>query len=149
MVTSTRSNASGRSRSQPPPGAPAPVVTLALVVAPAPVVVPAPVAPAISFIEDPYQGNINPGTDQGLKLYLNAIKPVEEDQRMKVSISQAKSIRATLEELSNQFGWAQLVHNISDNNGNRKSIFRDIKQLKVSNIHPNWPGLNSEWRRTG
>ena len=71
MVTSTRFNSSGRSRgrSQPPPGAPA----LAPVVAPAPIVVPAPVAPATCFIEDPHQGNVNPGADQGLKLHLNDV----------------------------------------------------------------------------
>ena len=129
MVTSTRTNSRGRSPANSRGRSPAPSVP----VVPAPAV-PAPVVPSVLFIEDPYQGDINPGTDQGLKLYLNATKSVEDDQRIDINVSQAKAIRATLEELSNQFGWAQLVHNIQNDSGIRKSIFRDIKQLKVSNV---------------
>lgn len=41
------------------------------------------------FVDDPYQGNINPGTTDGAKLYLKATAAIPEEDKFDLNISSA------------------------------------------------------------
>ena len=42
------------------------------------------------FVDDPYQGDINPGTTDGAKLYLKATASISDDEKFDLTISSAQ-----------------------------------------------------------
>ena len=42
-------------------------------------------APNLVFVDDPFKGNINPGTAEGAKLYLKATASISEDDKFEVN----------------------------------------------------------------
>ena len=43
----------------------------------------------ILFVSDPFQGNINPGTSDGAKLYMKATTSIDDEDKFNVNISNA------------------------------------------------------------
>ena len=86
---------------------------------------------------NPYNGNINPSINHGLKLFLKSTKEHKEDTKLKFSQSNEKSITSAFESGACKFEWSTLV-NVVPSNGTRKNIkfipknFSDVtfKQVK-------------------
>ena len=61
------------------------------------------------FVSNPYHGEIYPGTSAGLKLYLTAMKPVEESKKVELSIENSILIKSMLTQAASNFGWSKAI----------------------------------------
>ena len=59
--------------------------------------------PATPFLSDPFEGDINPGTADGAKLFASATKDRVKDDILTVSQSKVTDIMATFRHDSNMF----------------------------------------------
>ena len=57
------------------------------------------------FVDDPYQGDINPGTTDGSKLYLKATASITEEDKFDLNISTAQKFLDLMRREDNNFGW--------------------------------------------
>ena len=88
-----------------------------------------------TFTLDPYQADINPGTENGSKLYLKACAKVEKEKRIAIVTEQAKQIKRYFESLNDQFGWSSLTGSVpSAADGNNYSIFSNTAKLTVEDV---------------
>lgn len=46
--------------------------------------------PALVFVDDPFKGNINPGTSDGAKLHMRATTKVSQDDKFVININNAQ-----------------------------------------------------------
>ena len=63
----------------------------------------------IVFVDDPYQGDINPGTTDGAKLYIKATAAIPEDEKFDLTISTAQKFLDLMQRDSNNFSWGHLI----------------------------------------
>ena len=67
------------------------------------------VDPVVNYVLIPFEGDINPGDPQGLKLYLQSTKEIfEEVEKLDIPVSNAKDIIDYFLSLSNKYGWGRL-----------------------------------------
>ena len=66
-------------------------------------------AAAQQFVDDPFKGNINPGTSEGAKLYLKATASISEDDKFEINITSAQKFVDMVTKDANNFGWGALV----------------------------------------
>ena len=86
--------------------------------------------PALVFVDDPYHGDINPGTTEGAKLYLKATTAIKEDEKFDLNISTAQKFLDLMRRDSNNFGWGTLIRAIPENDANTtKNLLKDHKIL--------------------
>ena len=78
--------------------------------------VPLPVTMAFNL--NPYNGDINPSTNEGLKLFLKATEEKKDDLKLKISQSNVKNIMSAFESDARKFRWSSLVHIIYINDAN-------------------------------
>ena len=88
-----------------------------------------------AFLTNPFDGDINPGTPDGLKLYNKAIAAPED----KLSIQQknANDIQAHFESDASDFGWGTLIGRVKIdgvNNGPTKNILTETRELTLEMI---------------
>jgi len=85
-------------------------------------------APPMVFVDDPYHGNINPGTTDGAKLYLKATASIPEEDKFDLNISSAQKFLDLMRRDSNNFGWGTLIRAIPAENENVvKNLLKDHK----------------------
>lgn len=86
--------------------------------------------PAAIFVDDPYHGDINPGTTDGAKLYLKATTAIKEDEKFDLNISTAQKFLDLMRRDSNNFGWGALIRAIPEADANtNKNLLKDHKVL--------------------
>ena len=60
--------------------------------------------PAVNYVLNSFEGNINPGDPQGLKLYLQETKEIDqESDKLDVAVSNKKGIIYHFISLSNKY----------------------------------------------
>ena len=65
--------------------------------------------PAISFLSDPFEGDINPGTADGAKLFATATKDRAKEDLLMISQSKVTDIMSSFRHDSNMFCWGKLI----------------------------------------
>ena len=68
-----------------------------------------PVQNNLVFVDDLYQGDINPGTTDGAKLYIKATAAIPEDEKFDLTILMAQKFLDLMQRDSNNFGWGHLI----------------------------------------
>ena len=56
------------------------------------------------FVDDPYHGDINPGTTAAAKFYLKATAAISEDDKFDLNISSAQKFLNFMRRDANNFG---------------------------------------------
>ena len=92
-------------------------------------------AAALQFVDDPFKGNIYPGTAEGAKLYVKATASISEDDKFEINITSAQKFVDVVTKDANTFGWGLLVRAIpSDGNGETKNILIDHRDITFEMI---------------
>jgi len=90
--------------------------------------------PAI-FVDDPYHGNINPGTTDGAKLYLKATASISDDDKFDLNISSAQKFLDVMRRDATNFGWGSLIRAIQGNDANEtRNLLKDHKVITEAQI---------------
>ena len=90
--------------------------------------------PAI-FVDDPYHGNINPGTTDGAKLYLKATASISDDDKFDLNISSAQKFLDVMRRDATNFGWGSLIRAIQGNDANEtRNLLKDHKIITEAQI---------------
>jgi len=67
----------------------------------------------LSYHENPFRGEINPGTSEGLKLFLNATKTLNKDEMLDLKTGNAKALMDHLVKACSAYGWNKLVDRVN------------------------------------
>ena len=87
------------------------------------------------FVDDPFQGDINPGTTEGAKLYLKATSVIPEEDKFDLNISTAQKFLDLIRRDANNFGWGSLIRAIPQENENTtKNLLKDHKILAEEHL---------------
>ena len=65
-----------------------------------------------TYIEDPFSVGINPGTSEGLKLYLKAI--TDRTTKEEITQSNVKAAMLMFKSDAQDFSWGVLVHRVTN-----------------------------------
>ena len=90
--------------------------------------------PNDNWTEDPFRGNIRPGTTEGLKLYLKASAKIDEDDKYDVNIENAQKFLDDMSQDANNFGWGKLVRHVQVSATDHKDLFKDHKDITFEHI---------------
>ena len=71
-----------------------------------------PVQNNLVFVDDHYQGDINPGSTDGAKLYIKGTAAIPEDEKFDLTISATLKFLDLMRRDSNNFGWGHLIRAI-------------------------------------
>ena len=85
-----------------------------------------------TFVRNPYLGDVNPGTAEGLKLYNKATDP----PKTKLEINQANSgdIMTVFEKDASDFGWGPAINSVQVDNATpptTKSILLSAQEINL------------------
>ena len=87
------------------------------------------------FVDDPFQGDINPGTTDGAKLYLKATAAISGVDKFDLNLSTAQKFLDLMRTDANNFGWGSLIRSIQQNDENTtKNLLKDHKVLTEEHI---------------
>jgi hypothetical protein len=100
--------------------------TAAVAAAPA-----APVPVITTFSANPFNGNINPTTSNGLKLYQAGTTARADTSKLSATISKSKSFLEAMRDDATKYGWGMLISNIGNNN---LQILHDFKDIKLKDV---------------
>ena len=82
-----------------------------------------------------YDGNINPSSADGQKLFLKATQTLDKDKQIKVSQSNVQKIMDILSADARKFGWVVLVDVVPTTaTGNPMSILQNFTELKLDHV---------------
>ena len=91
---------------------------------------------AINYQMDPYDGDINPGTTEGAKLFSKATQARSE--LLTLTQEKAKEILSAFEDDAREFGWGTMVHKVQVvadlDNDLKRSIFKDYRSVKLFHV---------------
>ena len=90
---------------------------------------------AMVFVDDPFKGNINPGTSDGAKLYMKATATIDEDDKFDINIDNAQKSLDHMTRDTNTFGWGVLVRTIQVDANTVKSVLKDHKDITKADKH--------------
>ena len=83
-----------------------------------------------TFVTDPYQGNINPGSSDGAKLYKTATEALPDGKKIEIILKNAHLLLRQLIDDANRFGWEDLFFGIpKDNIGGKYSLDNDSQRI--------------------
>ena len=83
------------------------------------------------FVSDPFEGNINPGDQSGLKLYTLATAARSDDSKLVISQENVKLVLNAFRQDSNSFGWGLLINQISNAAGTNYKILSDFENAPL------------------
>ena len=99
---------------------------------------PAPAAPAASaprFTLNPYDGEVNPATSEGLKLYLKAIQGFDKDSdRVNVGQSNSREVLQLMKDQASKFGWAEIVAKIPVAGGSDLNLLKSSMNITLDEV---------------
>jgi len=73
-----------------------------------------------SYQVNPFRGDINPGTAEGLRLFLKATAQLDEEERYGLKPDNAKALMDHLLQASNRFRWNKLIDQINMDTAQRR-----------------------------
>ena len=89
----------------------------------------------MKYVLIPFEGNINPGDPQGLKLYLQASKDIyKESDKLDISVSNEKDIIDHFISLTNKYLWVSLAFMVDTGAGPKKN-FLQADQIQIKYMH--------------
>ena len=89
----------------------------------------------VLFVDDPYQGDINPGTTDGAKLYLKATAVISDENKFDLSITTAQKFLDLMRRDANNFGWGKLIRAIQQDDANTtKNLLKEHKVLTEAHL---------------
>ena len=83
--------------------------------------------PPVEYIDDPFHGNINPGTKTGSQLYLKATASISEEDKFVLNISSAQKFLDLINQDADAFGWGELVRMIPVGPNQHKDLLVEHK----------------------
>ena len=86
------------------------------------------------FVDDPFKGNINPGTSEGAKLYMKAKATLDNDDKFDINMSNAQKFLDCMTRDTNTFGWGILVRTVQVGQTENKNILVDHKDITAEDI---------------
>ena len=90
-------------------------------------------AAAVSFVLNPFLGDINPGTDGGAKLYSKVT--AKRDEKLQVSQKNSKDILQAFVKDASNYGWGPLIGAIQvDAAGTTRNILTDSRRMTVEMV---------------
>ena len=66
----------------------------------------------VSYVTNPYLGNINPGDTNGSKLYLKATEELSKENKIDIKVENAHKFIDQVRSDANKFGWGPLVFHV-------------------------------------
>ena len=88
-----------------------------------------------TFVTDPYQGNINPGSSDGAKLYKTATEALSDGKKIEIILKNAHQLLRQLIDDANKFGWEDLFFGIpKDDQGGTLSLDTDSQKITKNMI---------------
>ena len=89
-----------------------------------------------TFDLNPYNGNINLSTNNGLKLFLKSTEECKEDAKLKFLQSNVKNLMSAFESDARKFGWSALVNVVLSNGTGQhnKSILKKFSEITVKMV---------------
>ena len=93
-----------------------------------------PVPPAVimpTFVEDPFEGDINPGDSNGQKLYTMATAERSMDAKITISQAEVVNVMNLFRRDSNSFGWGILTGCIETPAGAKLSILENYHSMTL------------------
>ena len=92
-------------------------------------------APVVNYVLSPFEGNINPGYPQGLKLYLQETKDIDkESEKLDISVSNTKDVIYHFFSLANKYVWGNLAFMIYTGVG-KNNIFSQVEHIQMVDMH--------------
>ena len=92
-------------------------------------------APVVNFVLSTFEGNINLGYPQGIKLYLQETTQIDKEaDKLDISVSNVKDIVYNFLSIANKYGWVCLVLMVDTGAGTNK-IFRQVEKIHIADIH--------------
>jgi hypothetical protein len=80
-------------------------------------------APAnVSYVTNPYLGDINPGDSNGSKLYLKATEELSKENKIEIKVENAHKFIDQVRSDANKFGWGPLVFNVQTGDNPNKFV---------------------------
>ena len=86
-----------------------------------------------SFVMNPYLGDVNPGTTEGLKLYNKSIEARSE--KIEINQENARDIQTIFEKDSSDFGWGPAISSVQIDNLNpptTKSLLSKAREINLT-----------------
>ena len=87
------------------------------------------------FLVDPYEGDINPGTAEGSKLFNHATKADEKAPLLTINPDTKTDVISKLESYSRQFAWHKIL-SIETDSGTFE-LFKQIDQIELTDMQKN------------
>ena len=88
----------------------------------------------IIFVDDPFIGDINPGTSEGAKLYMKGTAQIDDDDKFDITIANAQKFLYHMTRDTNTFGWGILVRYIQVGPNDFKNILVDHKDIAKEDV---------------
>ena len=86
----------------------------------------------ITYLSDPFEGDINPGSATGQKLYTLATADRKKDELLSVSQDNVSVIMSAFRHDANSFGWGTLINNITaKDNVTKLKILDDFQKCTL------------------
>ena len=90
------------------------------------------------YVQNPYEVDINPGTPDGLNMYLKAVESKEKDEGwLKKSQSNSKAVVTSMKDLTEKFCWSVITSKIDDPKdpgNNLVNIYTSTRLLKIEHV---------------
>ena len=89
----------------------------------------------MAFVLNPYLGDVNPGTPDGLKLYNKATEA--PDTKLNIGQKNSRDILNSFEKDASDFGWGPAISVIQVNNNpvpGFKSILTQAREIKLEDV---------------
>ena len=83
------------------------------------------------FLIDPFEGDINPGTFSGQKLYTLATAELKKEEIIFIAQENVSDIMSAFCYDANSFGWGMLVNNITADDGSILKILEDFQNCAL------------------
>jgi len=83
----------------------------------------------ISFVDDPFEGNINPGTPKVARLYMKATESIGDEDKFDLTIENSQKFLDQMTWDTNTFGWG-----IMTGQDEVKNILKDHKDISETDI---------------
>ena len=102
--------------------------------------------PATEYVDDPFHGNINPGTITGAQLYLKATASISEEDKFDLNISTAQKFLDLMTQDADAFGWGELVCSVQTGQNQTRDLLIEHKMLTEEQMkrqaHITWQNQN-------
>ena len=92
-------------------------------------------ATVVNYVLTSFEGKINPGDTQGLKVYPQATKEIDKEaDKVDITVSIIKDIIDYFLSLAKKYSWVCLELMVQTGSG-EKNIFMQVEHIQLSDIH--------------